>query len=341
MPIFLLVGLFSFVLLAQSTISSAVIQATTPTSLNLEFANVSEKVLAYQPIIEQYANEYGVSEYVPIIMAIMMQESGGNGNDPMQSSESKCGKIGCINNPIDSIKQGVKHFANVLNKANGNLLVAIQAYNYGTNFIDWIIQRGGEYSNELAIEYSRELYEKEVRRGRGDLYSCAIGDARNLGACYGDYLYVQHVLRYTTSIPVSGEGLGTGTWKNPLPIPLKITSPFGSRIHPISGKTEFHSGVDFSCNGSHLPIRAVDNGIVTSAGVMGGYGNTVLIQHESNLFSLYAHLNSINVYPGQKVDSQTQIGTCGTTGISTGIHLHLEARTSPKGGHINPIQLLQ
>ncbi len=79
-------------------------------------ANVSEQVLQYKPTVEKYAEEYGVEEYVGVILALMMQESGGSGNDPMQASESYCGRVGCITDPDVSIEQGVKYFSEVLKK---------------------------------------------------------------------------------------------------------------------------------------------------------------------------------------------------------------------------------
>lgn len=344
LPLLFLVGLLMFATFGMAFILSALAGDDTVDVPSYESVGLSEKVLAYQPIVEQYAIEHGVEEYISIILAIMMQESGGEGTDPMQSSESLCGSVGCIGSPMESIEQGVKHFKNVLEKANGNILVAIQAYNYGTNFISWINERGGEYSLDLAIEYSREMYEKEKSKGRGHLYSCSIGEASSLGSCYGDYMYVQHVMRYTGGEYAGGFGSeysGTGVWGNPLTIPMKVTSPFGYRIHPITGEYKMHTGVDFSCNKQNIPIKAVDYGIVVRAGSHGGYGNAVLIQHNDNLYSYYAHLHSIYTYPGQTVDNSTIIGLCGTTGSSTGIHLHLEARVSPDGGHINPAQFLQ
>lgn len=334
--VFILLG--SIIIIANSAVS-----VDESAEFNLDDYNLlgmNEAVLAYRPIIEKYASKYGVLEYVPVIMAIMMQESGGMGNDPMQASESYCGRIGCITDPEVSIEQGIKHFKNVLQKADHKLLVAIQSYNFGTNFINWLKKHGGEYTLDLAIQYSKEMYDQEVAKGRGHLYSCAIGEARSLGACFGDYLYVQHVLRYLSfSNPVGGDNLLT--WNNPLPIKFTVTSPFRPPHRPN------HNGIDLSCGGKHIPVYAVDGGVVVESLYgkrgqgFGGYGNIVLIHHKNNLYTLYAHLDSRAVKKGQSIEKGQLIGTCGGTGdsgrYSYAIHLHFEVRTTQMGGQINPI----
>lgn len=117
---------------------------------------ISEEVENYRPLVEDYANEYEVSDYVDVILGMMMQESGGRGNDPMQSSESYCGERGCIEDPKLSIKQGVYYFAKNLSDANGDLGLAIQSYNFGSGFIDYAREQSGDYSQEMAIDFSQE-----------------------------------------------------------------------------------------------------------------------------------------------------------------------------------------
>lgn len=308
-------------------------------NFNIEFMNLSEQVLEYKPLVEEIALQEGISEYVPVILAIMMQESGGSGNDPMQVSEAVCGSIGCIDNPYQSIEEGVKNFKRLIEKANGNLLVALQAYNFGSYFIDWINEKGGQYSQELATQFSREMYQKEVSRGRGGMYGCRIGNAKELGSCYGDYLYVQHVLRYLnygSTLVANPKG-----WAIPLSIGLNVTSPYGMRLHPIEGVYKMHNGTDYSCNKSHIPIFVVDDGeIVISKYTSKGYGNYVMVKHDDSLYTLYAHMHERFVKEGDIVKKGQVLGTCGTTGSSSGIHLHFEVRTSMTGGHINPESIL-
>ncbi|MFF2444388.1 lysozyme family protein [Priestia megaterium] len=147
-------------------------------------ANVSPEVMRYQPLLEKYAQKHGLdASYVPIMMALMMQESGGRGNDPMQSSESKCGSVGCIQNPKASIDQGVKHFKDVLEKAHYDLELCLQSYNFGPGFIIFVNKNGGHYTKELAIKFSQIQYQKVKHTGN---YHCLRPEAVPYQACYGD-----------------------------------------------------------------------------------------------------------------------------------------------------------
>lgn len=113
-----------------------------------------------------------------------------------------------------------------------------------------------------------------------------------------------------------------------------VTSPYGYRTHPISGKPQsFHTGIDYAPS-QGTPIKASASGTVTSAGWMGGYGNAVLIDHGNGYSSLYAHASTLNVSVGQKVNQGQVIAAVGSTGNSTGPHLHFEIRYN--GKHVNP-----
>ncbi len=159
-------------------------------------ANVSPEVMRYQPLLEKYAQKHGLdASYVPIMMALMMQESGGRGNDPMQSSESKCGSVGCIQNPEASIDQGVKHFKDVLEKAHYDLELCLQSYNFGPGFIIFVNKNGGHYTKELAIKFSQIQYQKVKHTGN---YHCLRPEAVPYQACYGDIAYKDAVLKYYT-----------------------------------------------------------------------------------------------------------------------------------------------
>ena len=116
----------------------------------------------------------------------------------------------------------------------------------------------------------------------------------------------------------------------------KITSPFGNRIHPISRDYRFHSGIDiagYAVNGKSAVSAA--NGVVIYASWYGGYGNTVIIDHGNGITTLYAHGSSIAVSPGQQVQRGQTVLRVGTTGNSTGPHLHFEVRKN--GSAVNPM----
>ena len=107
-----------------------------------------------------------------------------------------------------------------------------------------------------------------------------------------------------------------------------ITSPFGNRLHPIQGVYKYHSGIDIGNAGYGAPVLAAADGIVTYAGVMSGYGNCVMINHGSGIVTLYGHGQTIYATLGQTVKQGDVIMAVGSTGNSTGPHLHFEIRVN-------------
>ncbi len=128
----------------------------------------------------------------------------------------------------------------------------------------------------------------------------------------------------------------------PLTAPASISSRFGWRTHPLTGSRRFHSGVDIAAP-SGAPVLATGAGTVVSAGWNGGYGNAVIIQHSDNQQTLYGHLSKVSVQAGQSIAQGTVIGLVGSTGNSTGPHLHFETRTPTDGvwTAIDPSQEIQ
>ncbi|MDP8959523.1 MAG: peptidoglycan DD-metalloendopeptidase family protein [Actinomycetota bacterium] len=121
------------------------------------------------------------------------------------------------------------------------------------------------------------------------------------------------------------------------PINGPISSPYGYRIHPISGIRKLHTGVDI--DGSHgQPVVAAASGTVILASWYGGYGNAVVIDHGGGLATLYAHQSSMAVQVGQRVQVGEVIGYVGSTGYSTGSHLHFEVRDG--GTPVDPMPYL-
>ena len=113
-----------------------------------------------------------------------------------------------------------------------------------------------------------------------------------------------------------------------------ITSPFGWRIHPITGASRFHSGIDIA-DDYYTPVVASAPGVVTHAGWIDGYGNAVIIEHEGGWSTLYGHFAEIHVTAGQTVSAGHLIGGQGSTGNSTGPHCHFEIR-DPSGTPVDP-----
>lgn len=130
--------------------------------------------------------------------------------------------------------------------------------------------------------------------------------------------------------------MGTGRFM--LPVNGTLNSNFGPRRHPIHGVVKPHRGVDFAAPHG-TPIRAADAGVVLYVGWYGGYGKIVMIDHGGDLVSLYAHTSRYVVDTGEKVARGQVIGHVGSTGLSTGPHLHFEIRRN--GTPVNPIGYLQ
>ena len=153
---------------------------------------VSDEVLAYRATIQQVAQKYGMEAYVELLMAVMMQESGGRGSDPMQAAEGGFNKKyphvpNGITDPAYSIECGIQELKYALDKAGctgptdlDRIKLALQGYNYGSGYIDWAMERDGGYTKENAIAYSDMM----CARPNWHYYR------------YGDKEYVEHVLRY-------------------------------------------------------------------------------------------------------------------------------------------------
>ena len=164
---------------------------------------LSAEVLAHTPAIQKYASEFGIPEYVPAIQAIMMQESGGRGTDPMQASECPYNTKypntpGAIQDADYSIKVGIQYYADCVREAGcespqdmDKLKLSWQGYNYGNGYISWALEKFGGYSEANALQFSQEQAAAHGWSG------------------YGDPEYVPHVMRY-----YSGGGWFAGLFGN-------------------------------------------------------------------------------------------------------------------------------
>ncbi len=117
----------------------------------------------------------------------------------------------------------------------------------------------------------------------------------------------------------------------------EFSSNFGWRTHPIFGVQRFHNGLDFAADYG-APIYAAQNGIVLYAGWYGGYGNTVILDHGNGITTLYAHASEVYVREGQTVRQGDVVAAIGSTGLSTGPHLHFEVREN--GTPVDPMNYL-
>ncbi len=134
----------------------------------------------------------------------------------------------------------------------------------------------------------------------------------------------------TTSGVSASTGTGvvsTGDLIWPLPSSSLVTSQYGNRAQPTAGASTNHQGLDINANEGDSVVSAA-GGTVISAGNLGGYGNCVIVDHGNGVQTVYAHLSSVDVSVGQTVSQGEQLGGAGSTGVSTGNHLHYEVRTN-------------
>lgn len=277
---------------------------------------LSADVLALMPQISAACQANGIPEYTQLVAAVMMQESGGRaddvGGDVMQCAEGMGLPVGTPVSVEDSINFGTSIIAANLQAAGATgptdipaISLALQGYNFGNGYISWALARGG-YSKENAREFS------------------VIQAAAHGWSGYGDVDYVDHVLRY---YQISAGGMGDAS-----------AIADGRFAYPFPGHTwdtyPGHNGIDISfanCYGE--PVYAVAGGIVrytqdgwTEADGVGGmwsFGNSVFVEHGDDWISAYAHLSALAVAPGETVMQGQLIGYIGSTGNSTGPHLHL------------------
>src|SRR5262249_55013914 len=136
----------------------------------------------------------------------------------------------------------------------------------------------------------------------------------------------------------SNKDMIQGSGNMSLPLHAPITSPFGVRRHPIFGFMRMHTGVDLA-GPNHSAIKAADTGNVLYTGYYGGYGKVVILSHGKGMSTLYAHMSSVAVSTGQNVQKGDIVGYEGTTGFSTGPHLHFEVRVNGKPN--NPLNYVR
>ncbi len=292
------------------------------TSQEYDPTPVASAVRKYEQVVLKYAVENGIEDYVNVLLAIMQQESAGEGTDVMQSSESSFNerypKIpGSIKEPEYSIEVGVRYFAECLKLAGCEsvedtdlLSLAVQGYNYGLQYISWALERDGKYTQENAAAFS-ELKAQELDREK-----------------YGDPYYVPKVLQYYME-DMDAEYI------YPLADHHAISSGYGYR--QLEGRpAAFHKGTDFPAP-EGTPILASSSGtVIASEYNRGGYGYRIKILHADGSITHYAHCSKLLVSANTYVTKGQVIALVGSTGDSTGNHLHIEM-IMPGNRYIDPM----
>lgn len=299
---------------------------------------LSSEVLALKSTVEKEAQAAGISSEVPFLLAIMMVESGGRGSDPMQSSESGGMPPNSISSAEWSIRQGVKHYKTTLELAKrygleNDKKAIVQAYNFGSSYVAWLGNSKKKHSVDEAENYSRTVVAPSQRANgypnAGQKYSYVNEVSKADGRTYlysdsGNFFYAELVYQYIDNTE-SNQSSG-GKYILPVDNPV-VSSGFGWRSDPFGGGAAFHRGLDFA-NPYGSNIKAIADGKVITAGPHYSWGNHVVIQHANGQVSLYAHQSRLFVSVGQTVKQGQTIGQIGSTGDSTGPHLHLEIAKS-------------
>lgn len=312
------------------------------------FQTIDPAVEQWRDLVTEIADEKGMSDYVDLILAIIQIESGGDKyRDIMQSSESAGFPRNHYDNERDSVEQGVTHLKNVIETLKGyssdylnDTKLIAQTYNFGLGFAGHVGANNYEgYSLEIAENYSKSVVAVSLGNTTGETYPYNNSLSEKLGKTYlyrngGNFLYGELVAQYT--------GFGDGNFFPPVE-PILVTSSFGYRTSESTGGvgTTNHKGIDLNCDGGITPIKAVLDGQVVKSKYVGGLGNAVVIQHENGLYTTYGHMSSLIAENGQSVKAGETLGICGSTGNSSGPHLHLEVSPVPHQDQVDPYPYLQ
>lgn len=305
-----------------------------PDGATYEPINIGSNITGNANIVEwleKYTKLYGIFDYIGLAYALIMVEnpSTDGTDDIMQSSES----AGLAPNTLSgeaSVKQGCKHLAEQIKNGqdqNVDIWGVMQGYNFGSAYIPWLSARGGKNTTDLAQEYSRDFVAPSLGNTTGATYPYvnAVSQADGRTFLYvngGNFHYAAMIRQY---VKVT-ESVG---YVVPISKPVTVTSEFGYRQHPITGAYELHNGIDLVNGNPTTPIYASAAGEVVIAGSYPEwYGNYVVIKHSDGLYTGYAHQSQLRVSVGDTVKQGQQIGNMGTTGPSTGPHLHFQFFTN-------------
>lgn len=272
--------------------------------------------LAQQMFAEQLATTMSEAGGIGLADTIL-QKFGVGQNNPSPNKFSKAmSAVRDIKEPLPLKNTATKRDISALvNKSVKAVPVADEA----------ILNNSGNF--EVVSTFADEV----AKYGDADLPKPIAGDEKlfrySRPRIVPDYALVSDVVQ--PKIPVS--------LNYQLPAKGRISSDFGNRLHPIDKKHKFHAGIDIAAP-SGSPISAAAEGVVTFSGWRGGYGNLVIVQHPDGRETRYAHAKELFVKENQTVGAGEIIASVGSTGKSTGAHLHFEIREN--GQPLNPLKFL-
>lgn len=297
-----------------TTTSTPVYLAERDYSGTADYSSGSAYTGKYASSINKAAKKYGVNPH--LIAAIIKQESNFNpkavsrsgAQGLMQLMPATARSLGVKNsfNAHDNIMGGTKYLAQQLKAFGGDLKLALAAYNAGPGNVK---KHGG-----IPPFKETQNYVNKVMNNLKDFSGAVSGATKNIKNVSNDIVdyYIKN---------------------------FKVTSDFGMRKHPITGKNKMHEGVDLANGRTGDAVKAIKSGKVVTAGYHKTAGNWVVIDHGGGLQSRYMHmLGNLPVKKGQTVKAGQTIGRVGATGSATGAHLHLEVRNNGKA--IDPMSYL-
>ncbi|MFI1244405.1 phage tail spike protein [Enterococcus casseliflavus] len=306
-----------------------------PSGSTYDPINIGSNIVGNANIVawlEKYTKLYGISDYIGLAYALIMVENPGTDgtDDIMQSSESAGHPGPGYLTGEASVNQGCKHLAQQIKNGQDqkvDIWGVMQGYNFGSAYIPWLSTRGGVNTTDLAEVYSRTVVAPSLGNTTGATYPYVNAVSQADGRTYlyvngGNFHYAAMIRQYVKV----NESVG---YVVPISKPVTVTSEFGYRYHPITGSYELHNGIDLVNGNATTPIYASAAGEVVIAGSYPDwYGNYVVIKHSDGLYTGYAHLSQLNVSQGDTVNQGQKIGNMGTTGPSTGPHLHFQFFTN-------------
>lgn len=337
-----MVGIFTVMMLMMVQLTD-----TNTGDVRLDGIELPYDVMRWEDEVRAWAVRYDIEDWVLTLLVIMYVESGGLLPDLMQSSES----AGLPPNTLeyeDSIAQGVRYLASIIREAErlgigDDEMGIIQAYNFGRAYINFLWRNDFRHNIDISALYSRTVVAPSLGNttGRTVPYVNDVSTANGRPYIYvngGNFHYAYIVMDILRRASIGGVQID-GDICLPMDPPFVITSPYGPRWG------HHHAGIDLSVRFG-APIRAALDGTVeyvergqdSNGGFLGHPvpgGNMVIIEHDGDIRTLYAHMTSnVLVRVGDTVACGQIIGFEGNSGNSTGHHLHFEWHE--RGRPINP-----